>query len=339
MNLAKNGLFVLSSLMRFHYLLGESPRRALTTLLYHRFLAPGESRQEARDRLQYQLEWLKSRYSVMSLSDALQHLREGDIPEFALTVTVDDAFVDILDVCDIFEDHGVPVQLFVCTGWIDNNEPPDAPATLSRVVDFIRWYKGECLKLDFGSLGSVHLNTESSAEITDRIILAAKDLGQDFVERTWAAVLGHRRERNDRNTCTWDEIQDLRQRGIGIGSHSVTHCRMAECSDVRLEFELEESKQTLEKHVGKTDFFAYPFGHFDVADARTSSAVASAGYKGALLTHAGFAAKGADCFTLPRLTIPDGIIAPVMYRALVKGGKVPFDRLRQAVIHRKTGHG
>lgn len=329
MNVVKDALLLISSIARVNYLFGESARTALTTLLYHRFFAPGERKESARDRLHRQLEWLQSRYTVLSLSEAAEYLEKDSVLPYPLTVTIDDAYTDLLDVCDVFDNHGVPVHLFVCTGWVDNNEPRDAPATISRVIDFVRWHKGGCLRLDLGPLGSADLTIESAPELADRLIQAAEELGQEFVEKIWASILTHRGETGVRKTCTWDEIRDLRQRGVGVGSHSVTHCKMAECSDTRLRFELDESRRTIEKHVGTPDFFAYPFGTFDVVNARTSTAVADAGYKAALLTYAGFAAQGADRFTLPRLTLPDGVVKAAVYRALVRGGKVPFERLAQ----------
>jgi peptidoglycan/xylan/chitin deacetylase (PgdA/CDA1 family) len=337
MNLPKDGLLLLSSMARLNHLFGESPRTALTTLLYHRFFAPGEAKVSARDRLHRQLEWLQSHYTILSLSEAVHYLESQTPFSFPLTVTVDDAYIDLLDVYDVFEDHGVPVHLFVCTGWVDNNEPPTAQGTISRVIDFVRWHKGGCLRLDLGPLGSADLTVDSAPELADRLIQAAAELGQEFVERTWASLLAHRGEMGERKTCTWEEIWNLRQRGVGIGSHSVTHCKMAECSDTRLRFELEESRRTLEKHVGTPDFFAYPFGTIDVVNARTTSAVANAGYKAALLTYAGFAQRGADRFTLPRLTIPDTVVHPALYRALVRGGKVALERLTPGGSYRKMG--
>ena len=246
MKLAKDGLLLLSSMIRLSYLFGESPRTALTTLLYHRFIAPGERRESARDRLHRQLEWLQSRYTALSLSGAVEYLEKDAPLPYPLTVTIDDAYIDLLDVYDIFDDHGIPVHLFVCTGWVDNTEPRDAPATISRVIDFVRWHKGGCLRLDLGPLGSADLTIESAPELVDRLIQSAEELGQEFVEQTWASIIPHRGAMGERKICTWKELRDFKEEGVGIGSHSVTHCNMAECSETRLRFELEQSRRTLE---------------------------------------------------------------------------------------------
>lgn len=61
-----------------------------------------------------------------------------------------------------------------------------------------------------------------------------------------------------------------------IGSHGVTHCRLAECDDATLHWELEESRRYLEDVIGKpVNTLSYPHGS---ASDRVREAARQAGY-------------------------------------------------------------
>ena len=63
---------------------------------------------------------------------------------------------------------------------------------------------------------------------------------------------------------------------ITVGSHTVDHPRLSALRDGDLSFQLEASKQLLEKIVGSSvDLLAYPFGDYD---ARVAAAAKSCGY-------------------------------------------------------------
>ena len=64
--------------------------------------------------------------------------------------------------------------------------------------------------------------------------------------------------------------------GATIGSHGVTHCRLAECDDDTLRWELEESRRYLEDVTGKpVTALSYPHGS---ASDRVREAARQAGY-------------------------------------------------------------
>jgi hypothetical protein len=56
-----------------------------------------------------------------------------------------------------------------------------------------------------------------------------------------------------------------------------------------------------------------------------------AGYRYAFLTHIDFAPNHADVFYLPRITIPDDNIDINLFRALVLGGQIPFQRIKRTI--------
>jgi len=80
-------------------------------------------------------------------------------------------------------------------------------------------------------------------------------------------------------TMTWDELRSLAERGLEIGSHTVSHPHLTALSDAELEHELRSSKQRLEDELGAPcRVFAYPFGD---CDDRVRTAARAAGYEAA----------------------------------------------------------
>src|SRR5205807_888813 len=80
-------------------------------------------------------------------------------------------------------------------------------------------------------------------------------------------------------TMTWDELRGLAERGIEVGSHTVSHLHLPTLSDTALEEELRWSKQRLEDELGgPCRLLAYPFGD---CDERVRTAARAAGYEAA----------------------------------------------------------
>lgn len=88
---------------------------------------------------------------------------------------------------------------------------------------------------------------------------------------------------------------DLRQLAasplVSIGSHGMTHKRLAECSDKELHYELDGSKQYLEDIIGReVSMLSYPHGSVDT---RVTDFAARAGYR--LGACSRFSGNGPDC--------------------------------------------
>lgn len=99
-------------------------------------------------------------------------------------------------------------------------------------------------------------------------------------------------------------LRQLRSAGIDIGSHSVSHVRLAEQSAERVCEELTHSKAELEDVLGeRIDHFCYPYGSHDI---HTVEAAAQAGYLSATTCERAPATSADDPLTLPRKAIAWG---------------------------------
>jgi peptidoglycan/xylan/chitin deacetylase (PgdA/CDA1 family) len=78
-------------------------------------------------------------------------------------------------------------------------------------------------------------------------------------------------------TLRWDGLRELLDRGVTIGSHTVSHPHLPELGQAELEQELAASRERLEDMLGvRCPSLAYPFGE---NDARVREAARKAGYE------------------------------------------------------------
>lgn len=96
-------------------------------------------------------------------------------------------------------------------------------------------------------------------------------------------------------------LNELRDAGFTIGSHTRTHARLTELTESEVQDQIVNSKVRLEDTLGHAvEYFAYPYGAFS----QTARDIAScAGYRAACSTRAGFNRPGEDMFLLRRIDI------------------------------------
>jgi peptidoglycan/xylan/chitin deacetylase (PgdA/CDA1 family) len=98
------------------------------------------------------------------------------------------------------------------------------------------------------------------------------------------------------------ELLELSQRGMHIGSHTISHRWLPRLTDHELAAELSDSRRALEYFLGHSvTTLAYPAGH---SDARVRAAVAAAGYDYALSTAGGRSTSRTDRYAIRRTFVP-----------------------------------
>ncbi len=103
------------------------------------------------------------------------------------------------------------------------------------------------------------------------------------------------------NVSQLREVQDL---GFTIGSHTVTHPRLADADDARIHAEMRDSKRALEDILGqRVEHFCYPYGSHDL---RAVEAAAAAGYVTGTTCVRAAATPADDLLTLPRKAVSRG---------------------------------
>ena len=241
-------------------LLGTAPT-GLTCVLYHGFFFSGESKHVARERLRRQLQWLSTEYIALTMNEYHQAVASGTLPHKALLVTADDAKVDLLEVSDEFKAFGIPLTVFVCAGWTAQASDIEADGMLARAIATLEWYAGPETTLPIGNEArQLRVGNSCKGDTIDQVLSAPGYFERHLDELLAGIDKAARLARTKSTICSWSELASLRDSGVGFGSHSVSHIRLAPASDVRLRFEISEATRLIESKLGPCNSFAYPYG-------------------------------------------------------------------------------
>ncbi|WP_305908374.1 polysaccharide deacetylase family protein [Methylomarinum sp. Ch1-1] len=100
---------------------------------------------------------------------------------------------------------------------------------------------------------------------------------------------------------TESQLLEMRDAGMEIGSHTLTHCRLTQVSQQQMEHETSESKKFLSNLLNQPiTAFAYPYGLYNQD---IINAVQNAGYKTAFTTRTGFGLVNHNPLEVRRISI------------------------------------
>ncbi|MGH8025191.1 MAG: polysaccharide deacetylase family protein [Pseudoxanthomonas sp.] len=235
---------------------------------------------------------------VLSCIDANRRLPKG-----AILVTFDDGYDDNYRIAyPILRELGMSAMFFVSTGHIDSGMPyaydwlvhmictTSAPKLLAPELG-IDW--------DVPDRGVADALTERralAARLLDQL-KSLDDAGQEALisrlEREWAIPRseGH----PDCRPMSWEQLREMRQGGMEIGSHGVGHRMLAKLPRDQMSDEVNGSKRALERELGApAQVLSYPVGGPDAFDAETIEVARSAGFRMACSYMAGTSPIGPD---------------------------------------------
>jgi uncharacterized protein involved in exopolysaccharide biosynthesis/Mrp family chromosome partitioning ATPase/peptidoglycan/xylan/chitin deacetylase (PgdA/CDA1 family) len=219
------------------------------------------------------LTWLLDHgYTPVSTADLIAaSCGEGALPRLPLHISLDDAFrSNLKEVIPAVVDLDIPITLFVPTDPIERG-----------------WYWWSCV--------------ERKARDGGLTVARLKSVPND--ERLAYVAAAIRQHKPRREAMTIGELKRIAAlRNLTIGSHTVTHPILTQCSDAEVERELVGSKEKLEHWIGKPVVsFAYPNGSFGERELRL---VRRAGYVAAFSVEQRHALpSGEDPLNLPRFAL------------------------------------
>jgi peptidoglycan/xylan/chitin deacetylase (PgdA/CDA1 family) len=117
-------------------------------------------------------------------------------------------------------------------------------------------------------------------------------------------------------TMDWDSLRDIAERGVEIGSHTVSHPHLPRLSDAEIEIELADSRARLEDGLGRAcPYLAYPYGEHDE---RVRAAAQKVGYAGAFALAS--TAIPRDPFALSRVDLyrKDGLVSSTLKTSFLR---------------------
>jgi peptidoglycan/xylan/chitin deacetylase (PgdA/CDA1 family) len=146
---------------------------------------------------------------------------------------------------------------------------------------------------------------------------AFADTGQPFdVPELAAQAAAHPEELA---TMNWEDLRALAERGVEIGSHTVSHPHLPRLSDGEIDRELQDSRARIEDELGRPcRFLAYPFGEHN---ARVRAGAERAGYEAAHSLASRTARAEARRFAVPRIDLyrKDGVLVTTLKTSILRG--------------------
>lgn len=103
------------------------------------------------------------------------------------------------------------------------------------------------------------------------------------------------------NYLTWDQCSEMKENGISMQSHTVTHRSLTELTNEQLKDELVQSKKTIDEKLHQdTKYFAYPTGTYNLYIAKM---LKDAGYRAAFTVKYGAVEKSSNIYALERVPV------------------------------------
>ncbi len=277
----------------------------LSTLIFHRVLPkpdplfPDEIDAARFDEI---CGWLSSWFNVLPLDQAAAHLKAGTLPARAACITFDDGYADNYHVAlPILKKHGLTSTFFIATGFLNGGRMWN-----DTIVESIRALTRP--ELDLSSLGFDSYavgSVENKRAAISALIGRIKYLPVfERVRMTEAiAQLAGVLPPTDL-MMTSQEVVAMRQAGMQIGAHTISHPILARLTDEEARQEIEGSKLFLEHLLGeRIGLFAYPNGKpGEDYTPSTVNVVNRLGFDAGVSTQWGVSCKGGDSLQIKRFT-------------------------------------
>lgn len=188
-----------------------------------------------------------------------------------------------------------------------------------RLADFLSWQKGTASIPERSVLITFDDGHESNVGKALPVLARSGFVAEFFITTGNVGKGFH---------VSAEGLRALRDAGMGIGSHSVTHPMMNDLPDREIDRELRESKRFLE------DLLGMEVGGFSVPGGRVSGRVTrrakEAGYDAVLTSLPGTNGRGTDPYRLKRIPVRRG--APITRAILDRGDAGKGDRLVQGFL-------
>jgi peptidoglycan/xylan/chitin deacetylase (PgdA/CDA1 family) len=280
----------------------------LPVLTYHRVLPAAEAADACPstvsatpDDFEEQMRFLAGARRVIG-AEQLRRVRRGEeeLPPGSAVVTFDDGYADFAEhAWPVLRDLGLDAILFVPTGVVSGDPRAFWWDRLWRALvetDRPAVADGPDGELP---LGSPALARAAYRQLRDQL----KQLPHlDLVEEVDRLVAFAGEPRSTPRTLGWDELRALRDDGLAIASHTVTHPLLTQVAPAARRAELVGSRDALERELGEVPaVLAYPSG---ACDAAVAAEAAAAGYDVAFTTRRGVNdVRHADWHRLDRINV------------------------------------
>jgi peptidoglycan/xylan/chitin deacetylase (PgdA/CDA1 family) len=294
----KGLLYGLLSALQGDRLAAALDRGRLRILMYHGFCEDAAAGQPwipayfvTRWQLDEQLDYLARHWNILRLSEAVERLRNHDLPPRAVCLTVDDGYANNLRVAQpLFQKYHAPVTIFLASAYIESGDfyPFDRLRLIRAFAS-----PGAGSKNGYGESLPEYLNNP-----LDQVLRNA--------EPQWRAIVPRltNDQRRELRPLTREELRQLDPGVVELGAHSHNHCILRNETPERRRQEIETSLDRVAEWTGQpTRLFSYPNGQPGDFGAIDKEVLRSRGVEAAVSTISGANAPGQDPLELKRYPV------------------------------------
>lgn len=282
-----------------------------------------------------QLAHICKNYNPISLTDLINFIDTGNIPDKSVVLTFDDGYQDnFINAKPLLEKYSIPATIFVTCDyiggrsefWWDDLErimllQEKLPNLLQLKIqnNIYKWLINS--KEDLKSINEIKWNVDSKVnpiayrrlyEELHRLLKPLDNSERKLIMQSlhkWSLLPDE--GRLSYRTLDQNEIKTLAAGDrIDIGSHTMTHPSLSDQTIETQTWEIRESKHCLENILGRQiTAFSYPYGSEASIGDNAPELVKNAGFQTACVNFEGTINTHSDKFMLPRFRVKNWNIA------------------------------
>ena len=251
------------------------------------------------------LAYLQRRFQIVSL-DTLLGTHELTSSKPLCLITFDDGWADTYSrAFPGLRKFGFPAVVFLASGligtrggfWVEQVKKAWRASFMRERLQF-------ALRETDGAGPAASADLEDLVEWLKRMPANRRN---KILERVLSPNGNANAEADVDSMLTWDQVREMSDAGVEIGSHTVSHPLLTYEDTSSVERELMLSKQVLEEKLGKkVRAFAYPNGDWSE---RVRKQAAGTGYRCAFTTQPSWHGRSENPYTISRILLHEGNIA------------------------------
>lgn len=249
-----------------------------------------------------QMQYLARHYKIVSMSQLMDHLREGGSSGAVVGITFDDGYADNYhNAFPILERYRIPATIFLTTGNLDSGER----LWFEQLAEALKKTTREYIDVEIDIPRRLWTRTQEERLASNERIFELLRVLEDSERRAQLAEilkqLGPVACDRKNRMLTWDQVRFMGMNRIEFGGHTVNHPFLSRLTPENAAWEISECKRRIEEEVeGPVDYFAYPNGREQDLGAGSKELLRAAGYRGAVTTIWGMNYRSTDPMELRR---------------------------------------